>query len=56
MVTCIRVLRADDPSVIECRTAKAKRHARVRKAIGAKVYDAQMDAYYKRLDAARGLK
>lgn len=55
MVSCIRVLRATDPSVAECRAAKAKRLARVRKAIGAKAFDAQLADYYARLDAARGL-
>ena len=55
MVSHMRVLRADDPSVIECRNAKAKRLARVRKVVGAKVFDAQLADYYARLDAARGI-
>ena len=55
MVSCIRVLRPDDPSISEIREAKAKRLARVRKVIGAKVFDDQLADYYKRLDAARGL-
>lgn len=55
MVSCIRVPRADDPSIEEIRTAREKRLARVRKVIGAKAFDAQLADYYARLDAARGL-
>lgn len=55
MTSRVRVLRASDPSIVECRMAKAKRLARVRKVIGAKAFDAQLADYYARLDERRGL-